>query len=143
MSLRGKSTLFSNSGRIRSGKVRSGIARSGKNRSTVVSVVKESGVTLERIVRLTGIVETNGHTIGTGYRGLYPLISLLSHNCIANSRQSMLKEWPYTATCRLVLLLIKSNKKVIVHFNNCQKQLKNKNPKRTKKFQKYYLDVCG
>jgi hypothetical protein len=35
MSLRGKSTLFNNSGRMRSGKVHSGIVRSGKNRSIV------------------------------------------------------------------------------------------------------------
>jgi hypothetical protein len=64
---------------------------------------QEAGLTLETILKLTGIVETNGHEIGDGYRGLFPVVSLLSHSCIANCRQSILKEPPYSASCRCVV----------------------------------------
>ena len=59
------------------------------------------GLTNENdISRLVGIMETNSHEIfnRNGYRckGIYPLISFLSHGCIINARPCIKKEAPFT-----------------------------------------------
>ena len=53
------------------------------------------------ISRLVGIMDTNSHEIfnRNGYicKGIYPLVSFLSHGCIINARLCIKKEAPFTS----------------------------------------------
>ena len=65
------------------------------------------------IARLVGIMDTNSHEIfnRNGYccKGIYPLVSLLSHRCIINCRPKVSKEVPFTNTLKSTFLIPKGN----------------------------------
>ena len=56
----------------------------------------------EDIRKAVGILEVNAYEIenygGSGFRGLYPLSSLVNHGCIDNCTMVMQKQHPYTNT---------------------------------------------
>ncbi|QQP49828.1 Msta_ isoform A [Caligus rogercresseyi] len=66
---------------------------------------QKSRMNKEDIMRALGIVEVNSYEIfnatgSTGFRGLYCLTSLLSHDCTPNARPVMTQKDPYE--CRLI-----------------------------------------
>lgn len=67
----------------------------------------------EDIFKIVGILDTNTHEIsnrnGCCYRGLFPLVAILSHRCVTNSRQIMVKEKPYGNTCRSTVFIPKGS----------------------------------
>ena len=54
--------------------------------------------------RTIGVLDTNSHSIHSvgrsGIRGIYPVLSLLSHNCIRNTKLQFRRTPPYEAICR-------------------------------------------
>lgn len=58
----------------------------------------------ETIYRIIGVLETNAYEIHgngqSGYRGLFPLSSLMSHGCVANSNHRFSIAPPYALACR-------------------------------------------
>ena len=70
------------------------------------------GLTNENeISRLVGIMDTNSHEIfnRNGYRckGIYPLVSFLSHGCIINARSIIKKEAPFTSVLKATVKIPK------------------------------------
>ena len=56
------------------------------------------------ILRTIDLIDTNGIEIFNEVRAVFPVVSLLSHNCISNARMNLQRKHPYKAVCRLVLL---------------------------------------
>ncbi len=77
-------------------------------------------VSEEEIFRLMGIIDTNAHEIsnqsGRSFKGLFPLGAILSHRCVVNSRQIMIKETPYPNTCRSTVFIRKGSSKRIPSY---------------------------
>ena len=70
------------------------------------------GLTNENeISRLVGIMDTNSHEIfnRNGYicKGIYPLVSFLSHGCIINARPCIKKEAPFTSVLQATVKIPK------------------------------------
>lgn len=65
----------------------------------------------EDIFRIVGIIDTNTHEInnrnGCCYKGFFPVGAIMSHRCVTNSRQIMVKEYPYNNTCRSTVFIPK------------------------------------
>jgi hypothetical protein len=68
-------------------------------------------LTEEDIFRVVGVVDTNAHEIscqsGTDIKGVFPLVSLLNHRCIINTRYIMIKQKPFKNTCRATVIIPK------------------------------------
>lgn len=80
-----------------------------EKKSCVLSDTKGGFITEEEVFNICGIIETNGHEIrranGFSAKGFFPVVSLMSHCCIVNSRQIMMKEAPFPNTCRSTVLI--------------------------------------
>ena len=65
------------------------------------------------IRRIVGIMDTNSHEIfnrnGVAVKGIYPLVSFLSHSCIINARPRMLREAPFTNVLYANVVIPKGN----------------------------------
>ena len=80
-------------------------------KKTIVDVILDlpgipEDTTEEDILRIIGLLDTNSHEIhnrnGIAYKGMFPIGALLSHRCIVNSRQIMIKYTPFQNSCRYV-----------------------------------------
>ena len=56
-------------------------------------------LTQQEIRRAVGVLEINSYEVQPGVRACFPLSSLLSHSCVANSRHIWSQQPPYTNTC--------------------------------------------
>ena len=56
----------------------------------------------ESILRAIGIISTNAHEIpnSSGIRGIFPIVSLLSHGCVRHSSLRFQPKYPFKAQCR-------------------------------------------
>lgn len=74
----------------------------------IMGLEKQVKTTESEILNMVGIVDTNAHEIsnrnGIGFRGVFPVVSLMSHQCIVNTRQIMSKEMPFSNTCRYLII---------------------------------------
>lgn len=59
------------------------------------------------VMRAIGVLDTNGHHIydwdgggRCGYRGIFPVVSLLTHNCVRNTKLQFRRRPPYEVTAR-------------------------------------------
>ena len=59
------------------------------------------------VMRAIGVLDTNGHHIHDsdgggrcGYRGLFPVVSLVTHNCVRNTKLQFRRKPPYKVTAR-------------------------------------------
>ena len=80
-------------------------------KKTIVDVILDlpgipEDTTEEDILRIIGLLDTNSHEIhnrnGISYKGMFPIGAILSHRCIVNSRQIMIKYTPFQNSCRYV-----------------------------------------
>ena len=65
------------------------------------------------IRRIVGIMDTNSHEIfnrnGIAVKGIYPLVSFLSHSCVINARPRMSREAPFNNILYANVVIPKGN----------------------------------
>jgi len=68
-------------------------------RTVVQNLMQNCDRTEAEIRRAVGVLEVNSYEITPGLRACFPIASLLSHSCVANSRHIWSQTPPYTNTC--------------------------------------------